>query len=242
MRWGPTCSGGPGRRAGWARLNALLAGYLGSYTGVLLAATAVPVWARSRLFLGPIFVSTATATGAAATRLTMAVAGQREDHPTRRALGRLEAAAILTETTLSTINERRLGRVGEAFAHGRPRRAHRTAKRLVGVGLALNVLGLRRYRTPVEHVASLLYLAGGLAFRFAWVEAGKASARDDEAVALVARGSATADEHLRSGTERRALSDDRPPLAPGAAVRALRAWSRTVGRASLLAERRLRRP
>ena len=40
-------------------MNALVAGYLGSYTGVLLAATAVPVWGRSRSFLGPIFVSTA---------------------------------------------------------------------------------------------------------------------------------------------------------------------------------------
>jgi hypothetical protein len=46
--------------------NAVVGGYLGSYTGVLLASTAVPLWARSRLFLGPIFVSTATATGAAA--------------------------------------------------------------------------------------------------------------------------------------------------------------------------------
>ena len=218
-------------------VNALLGGYLGSYTGVLLAATAVPVWARSRIFLGPIFVSTATATGAAATRLTMAAAGQPEDHPTRRALGRLEAAAILTELTLSTVNERRLGRVGEVFSQGRPRRLFRTAKRLVGVGLALNVLGPRRFRTPVEHVASLLYLAGGLAFRFAWVEAGKASARDDEAVALMARGG-TADEHLRTArsaappTARR--SHPAPPLrrcARGAEPSAARAcwWSACCG-------------
>ena len=48
--------------------TALVGGYLGSYTGVLLACTAVPLWARSRLFLGPIFVCTATATGAAATQ------------------------------------------------------------------------------------------------------------------------------------------------------------------------------
>jgi formate-dependent nitrite reductase membrane component NrfD len=220
-------------------VNALLGGYLGSYTGVLLAVTAVPVWARSRIFLGPIFVSTATATGAAATRLTMAAAGQPAEHPTRRALGRVEAAAILTELTLSMVNERRLGRVGEVFSQGRPHRLFRTAKLLVGSGLALNVLGKRRFRTPVEHVSSLMYLAGGLAFRFAWIEAGKASARDDEAVALTARG--RADKHLRGRTERRALSVDRPPLAPGAAVAVLRVWSRTVGRASLLVERLMRR-
>ena len=182
---------------------------------MLLAATAVPVWARSRIFLGPIFVSTATATGAAATRLTMAAAGQPADHPTRRALGRLEAAAILTELTLSTVNERRLGRVGRRPLARAGRAACFAPRRgSSGPALALNVLGRRRPRTPVEHVASVLYLAGGLAFRFAWVEAGKASARDDEAVALMARGRATADERLRSGTERRALSDDRPPRAP----------------------------
>jgi formate-dependent nitrite reductase membrane component NrfD len=221
-------------------LNALLGGYLGSYTGVLLATTAVPVWARSRLFLGPIFVSTATATGAAATRLTLAVAGQPEDDPTQNALGRLEAAAILTELTLSMINERRLGALGEAFSQGTSQPAYRAAKLLIGAGLALNVLGRRRFKTPVEHVASVLYLAGGLAFRFAWIEAGKASARDDEAVALMARASATADERLRRGTERRVVSDDRPPRAGGAVVAALRAWSRTVGRMSLVVERRLR--
>ena len=55
--------------------NAIVGGYLGSYTGVLLASTAVPVWARSRLFLGPIFVSTAAATGAAATRLALVATG-----------------------------------------------------------------------------------------------------------------------------------------------------------------------
>src|SRR4051794_1156798 len=49
--------------------------YLGSYTGVLLASTAVPAWARSRRFLGPIFMCTATASGAAATRLALATTG-----------------------------------------------------------------------------------------------------------------------------------------------------------------------
>ena len=61
--------------------NALVGGYLGSYTGVLLASTAVPVWGRSRLFLGPIFVSTAAATGAAACRLALVADGLPVGHP-----------------------------------------------------------------------------------------------------------------------------------------------------------------
>jgi formate-dependent nitrite reductase membrane component NrfD len=223
-------------------VNALLGGYLGSYTGVLLAATAVPLWARSRIFLGPIFVSTATATGAAATRLALVATRRRSvRHPTRVALNRLEVAAILVELTLSTVNERRLGRAGRALSEGRPGRLNRTAQGLVGTGVALNLLGPRRVGTLGQNVASALYLGGGLAFRFAWIEAGKASARDHEAVALTARGRVTADERMREGTEHRTLSDDRPPAAGGTALAAARAWSRAVGRASLLVERLLRR-
>jgi formate-dependent nitrite reductase membrane component NrfD len=226
---------------GLGALNALLGGYLGSYTGVLLAATAVPVWARSRIFLGPIFVSTATATGAAATRLVLVATRRRPaGHPTRVALNRLEAGAILAELTLSTINERRLGRAGRVLSQGGAGRLFRTAQALVCSGLALNLLGRRRVGSRGQNVASALYLAGGLAFRYAWLEAGRASARDDEAVALMARGAVTADERLREGTEHRVLSSDRSPAGGRIPSAAARAWSRTLGRASLLLERLLR--
>jgi hypothetical protein len=39
----------------------------------------------------------------------------------------------------------------------------------------------------VHHVASVLYLAAGLMFRYAWVGAGRHSARHDEVVAKMAR-------------------------------------------------------
>ena len=59
-------------------------------------------------------------------------------------------------------------------------------------------LTLRLARTrggpKVHHAASLCYLAAGLCFRYGWVEAGRASARDDEAVARMARQRATAGE------------------------------------------------
>ncbi|HWF36487.1 MAG TPA: NrfD/PsrC family molybdoenzyme membrane anchor subunit [Solirubrobacteraceae bacterium] len=231
------------RRTGRAlgMTQAFLGSYLGSYTGVLLATTAVPVWARSRVFLGPIFVSTATATGASATRLTLAATGQAEDHPTHVALARMEAGAILAELVLSSINERRLGRAGEAISKGTASRLSRTAKTLVSSGLLLAIIARGRARRPAQNLASLLYLGGGLAYRFAWIEAGRASARDDEAVALMARGRVTADEPLRVGTEQRALSEDRPPLGDTGPVKLLRAWSATIGWASLTVERLLTR-
>lgn len=163
--------------------------YLGSYTGVLLASTAVPVWARSRLFLGPIFVSTATATGAAASRLALVATGVPEGHPTRIALGRVETGAIATELVLSQINERRLGPLGDALEKGPAGKLFKGAKWAVRAGLALR-LARGRLGPGSHHVASGLYLGAGLAFRYAWVAAGRNSAADDQAVAQHARTAA----------------------------------------------------
>jgi hypothetical protein len=167
-------------------VNAFLGGYLGSYTGVLLAVTAVPLWARSRLFLGPIFVCTATATGASACRLVLVASGLPSGHRTRTALGTVETGAIAAELALSSINEWRLGELGEALETGHAGRLFKGAKWAVRGGVALRLLR-GRGGVAVHHVASLTYLFAGLAFRYAWVEAGKVSARDDHAVASMAR-------------------------------------------------------
>ena len=188
--------------------TALLGTYLGSYSGVLLASTAVPVWARSRLLLPPIFVCTAVATGAAANRLVSAAGA------TRSALGAIETAAMGAELALSALNERRLGPVGDVLEHGRAGRLYSIGTWSVRAGLLL-----RRHRA-----ASVLHLAGGLAFRFAWVEAGKASARDDEAVARMARG--------RTGSRARTSTHSR---ARDARVRA--GYADLVRRVSLAVER-----
>lgn len=179
------------RRIGAA--NAVVGGYLGSYTGVLLASTAVPLWARSRLFLGPIFVATATATGASACRLVLSVTGVPRGHRTREALARVETGAMTAELILSVVNGRRLGRLAEALEEGRPGRFLSAAKWLVRFGLASRLV---RGRTSgaAHHAASVAYLAAGLCFRAAWVTAGRASGGDDEAVARTMRGHATVAE------------------------------------------------
>src|SRR5205814_2952238 len=100
-------------------VTAALGTYLGSYTGVLLASTAVPVWARSRVFLPAIFACTAAATGAAANRLVLAARGMKVGHPSRTALGTVETTAMGAELVLSSLNERRLGRLGLALDEGR---------------------------------------------------------------------------------------------------------------------------
>ena len=172
------------RAAGAA--TAALGAYLGAYTGVLLASTAVPVWSRSRLFLAPIFVSTAVATGAASNRLVLAARGLPAGHPTREALGTIETGAMAAELVLSTVNEKRLGHLGSALADGGPGRLFRSAKWAARAGLALR-LARGRGAPWTHHVASVLFLSAGLAFRFAWVGAGRSSASDHEAVARSAR-------------------------------------------------------
>jgi formate-dependent nitrite reductase membrane component NrfD len=206
-------------------VTAFLGGYLGSYTGVLLASTAVPVWARSRLFLGPIFICTATATGTAATRLALVARGLPARHPTRSALRTLETAAIVAELVLSTVNERRLGAIAEPLRRGRSGALFRVAQAAVVVGLGVQIAAGRRSRA--EEAASVLFLAGGLAFRFAWVYAGKASAADHAAVAATGRG---------PGGDPRAESTRRRPL-PGVPGRRL--WGEIVRRTSLAVEGRL---
>jgi formate-dependent nitrite reductase membrane component NrfD len=175
-------------------LNAGLGAYLGSYGGVLLSSTAVPVWARSKRYLGPIFVATAAATGASAVRLVLVARGMDDDHPTRRALGRIETGAMAAELGLSTLLERRLGRLGHALGEGSANRLFELGKYSVRAGIASRLLSGRRFGIAAGHTASGLFLLGGLAFRYAWVHAGRASAHDDEAVALTARGKATRGE------------------------------------------------
>ncbi|WP_205699290.1 NrfD/PsrC family molybdoenzyme membrane anchor subunit [Conexibacter sp. SYSU D00693] len=173
--------------------NAVVGGYLGSYTGVLLASTAVPVWARSRLFLGPIFVATATLTGASTTRLVLVASGLEEGHPTREALGRVESGAMVAELLLSEVNERRLGRLASVLEEGEGARWFKRAKWLARAGMGLR-FARRRGGPWTHHVASCCYLAAALCFRFAWVRSGPSSAGDDEAVARMARAHATAGE------------------------------------------------
>ncbi len=207
--------------------TAFLGGYLGSYTGVLLASTAVPLWARSRLFLGPIFVSTATATGAAAVRLVLVTRGLPTGHPTRRALGVVETAAIACELVLSAVNERRVGSAGDALRKGGSGALIRGAKAAVLLGLGMRMVGRRPGGRLYADLASGLYLAGGLLFRFGWVYAGKASAADHASVVALARSGpgARAEETVAR----------KPVLIPGR-----RAWGEALRRISLAVEGVLR--
>lgn len=221
--------------------SALLATYLGSYTGVLLSCTAVPVWARSRAFLGPMFVGTSAMTGAAATRLALLALRNTHDTGTDRALQAIEHLSLVAHVALSSANRRQLGVAGEALARGRHGLVLHNAERALLAGvvakIAVRVLRRRSARDIVDAAASLTYLAAGLAVRVAWIEAGTASATHDEAAAALGRRTRDADDGVDVSTEPRMPSTSRPPLR---VHDARRAWSETVRRLSLAIERRVR--
>jgi formate-dependent nitrite reductase membrane component NrfD len=230
--------GWPRAARGLGAATALLGTYLGSYTGVLLACTAVPVWSRSRTIIPPSFIATASATGAAAVRLVLVASGLPNGHPTRRALSTIETAAMVTELGISALGERRLGDAGGALRRGRPGVYFRVGKSLVVLGIALR-LAARRTGSREHNVASVLYLAAGLSFRFAWVYAGQASAADDAAVASVARGRRALQDDAPERREARASSTWRSPLPVPDAVR--RTYGEAIRRTSLAIECGLRR-
>ena len=221
--------------------TALFGTYLGSYTGVLLSCTAVPVWARSRALLGPMFVSTSAMTGAAATRMALIAGGGTQASGTERALQAIEHVSLVAHVALSSANHRRLGLAGEALDTGRHGLMLRSAERalLAGVLAKITVRVLRRdtARQVVDAAASLTYLVAGLAVRIAWIEAGKTSARHDEAAAAQGRRTRDAAGGAYESPEPRLPSTSRPPLR---ARDARRLWSETVRRVSLSLERRVR--
>src|SRR3989442_14262078 len=74
----------------------LLGFFLGGYTGVLLAATSVPLWSRSKT-LGAVFITSALSTSVALISLVLRITGAPAR--TLHKLERLEWAALLVEMT-----------------------------------------------------------------------------------------------------------------------------------------------
>ena len=158
-----------------------------------------------------------------------------DDHPTQKALGQVETASILVELALSRINSKRLREIGDVMHHGRPGRLFRSAEVAVTAGVSSRLM--TRWRTGHVHdLASVLYLLGALAFRYAWVEGGKASAADDSDVAAMGRGRHSLQDQTGMPTGPRMASAPRRPGRLGAIARV---WTEAVRRISLVAEHAL---
>jgi formate-dependent nitrite reductase membrane component NrfD len=155
-------------------VSALAGPPLATYTGVLIADTAVPVWHEAHHELPWIFGASAAASAGAAASVFV---HPRDAGPARR----LAVAGVLAEGALMQAMERRLGTVGEVYHQGEAGKISWAAKGLAATGAAL--LATRGRKSRAAAVAGgALVCAGELCLRWAVFKAGRQSARDPKYV------------------------------------------------------------
>jgi formate-dependent nitrite reductase membrane component NrfD len=183
-----------GHRSGSARrvagealalLGALSGFFVAGYTGVLLAATAVPLWSKRPALLGPLFLSSAMTSGAAVIS-AVASALEREESDVAAQLRALETLSTVAEESLLVIWIMALGSTAKPIVEGRLGGIVRHGAVGVGMALPLAVSALvphlpRRVRRPATLVSAALTLAGVFAVRYAIVMGGRQSAGDPQA-------------------------------------------------------------
>jgi hypothetical protein len=159
------------RSARLARPAAALLGLpLSTYTGALLANTAVPIWHEARHSLPVVFAAGAAASaGAAATMLTPA----RHAAPARR----LALIGSLVELGGVQAMEHRLGDLADPYHGPDVELFTRSARLLTATGALLIAGAARRSRTAAV-AGGALVLAGALAERWSVFKSGFGSAGD----------------------------------------------------------------
>lgn len=173
-------------------LGSVPAMILSGYTGVLLAVTAVPLWTKNHLAMGPLFLASAMSNAVAAITLVLSLRRDTKDK-TLENLERLDTISLLAEIGLLSLMRARFGSTID-----RPLSEGHTGKLLKfgfeGIGVAIPVLAQLRSGWQGKHpprlvtaaVASLV-LVGGLIFRYVIVVAGNQSADDPQATFELAK-------------------------------------------------------
>jgi hypothetical protein len=149
---------------------------LSTYTGVLVADTAIPVWHEARRELPWVFAAGSAMSAGAAVALVGGGA------PARR-LALLGAAGELASTTTM---ERRLGQLGEPYREGEAGRFAKVGKVATAAGAALLAAGRAR------RSGATLLLAGAFATRWSVYKAGFQSAANPRYVVEPQRARAAA--------------------------------------------------
>ena len=163
-------------------IGGLFAFFLAAYPGVLLGATARPLWINGHA-LGALFLTVGASTGAAAMALGLLVLGRRSDD----GLGRLRTMTVIAlvlqilslalfvisvqasgaAASLRALSTLTSGTLGVTFWLG---------ALLIGslVPLALALVDLRRRSFRLMALASVLVLVGGFLVKYAIMAAGQA--------------------------------------------------------------------
>ena len=177
--------------APFTTLHALTGAFVGGYTGVLLSATANPLWSSGKRHIPAASVSSGIASACALASLLAVI---ERNHGVARKLERFEMLAGATEALLLNDFEKRSGEYGKPMFTGKYGERLRTYTLIGGIlaPMALNLAGnILKLPKPLDAIrtvaASMLTLAGGYVFREVLIEAGKASARDPHAAFIQPR-------------------------------------------------------
>ncbi len=168
-----------GPRALTNALLALIGAFIGGYTGVLVSATAIPVWAKGKRHIPAMSVCSGIAGACALNAALLELGGSNP--VTRRRLERFELAASLAEAAVILDFRRHAGAIGDPMFAGARGRRLRLVTLLGGIAVP-SLLGLlpvhARWKTLL---GSVLTLVGGYNLRETLIEAGKDSADDPRA-------------------------------------------------------------
>jgi formate-dependent nitrite reductase membrane component NrfD len=159
--------------------------YVGLYSGILLSATSVPMWARNFLLMGPTFLSSGLSTGLSAISFILHL-GDWGERRTLEALRRTERITLLIEGGLLAASLARMGRWGKPLYSKKLAPLFLGGAILGGILAPFALLSGRETRGK-SLLTSVLALLGGLALRFAMIEGGRLSARDPQATFTFAK-------------------------------------------------------
>ncbi len=166
----------------------LLGAFTAGYTGVLLSATANPLWSSGKRHIPAFSVASGLASACALSSLLSVISGNDK---VLHKLERLEMVAGAAELALLADFKRHSGRYGKPLFEGKHAKTLQNVTMIAGIAapFALNLLGsIAKLPKPVNALrvaaASILTLAGGYALRHCVIEAGKDSARDPRAATI----------------------------------------------------------
>jgi formate-dependent nitrite reductase membrane component NrfD len=160
-------------------ITAVLGAFIGSYTGVLLSATALPLWGIGKRHIPTFSACSGIAGACAANSLILVLTGGSE--ASIKKLERFELLASLAELALLRDFKRHAGPIGDPMFAGARGAKLRRHTEIGGILLpaAFTLLPVHgRWKTAIS---SVLTLIGGYVLRETLIEAGKNSADDPRA-------------------------------------------------------------
>jgi len=160
---------------------------LSTYTGILLSATAVPLWGRNP-HLGTLFTASAMNTGVAAVHL--ALQAQSSDKAPEQALARIKTTTHAAKSAALAAFTGHAGKQARTLTHGKAASAFWIG--VVGVGLVLPVVldaipARGKVKRALNVASAAATLVGGFALRWSIMEAGRESGGDPQAAREASR-------------------------------------------------------